>query len=104
MDGGITRCPYCMAPMERKPVEYRLTPKQWAVYHSVVNSGQEGAPIKDLMEAHFHGKAEGTLRTCIYAINQIINPMRLEGRGGKYYLGRVKWSEEKTCDTPEEPD
>lgn len=103
MDGGITRCPYCMAPMEKKPSEYRLTPRQWAVYKSVVDAGPEGITLEALMAEHFEGRAAATLRTCVYAINQIINPQRLEGRGGKYYLGRVKWSEEK-CDLPEGQD
>lgn len=101
MNEPINRCPYCMAPMERKPTDYRLTPRQWSVYKMVLDAGLEGVSIKDLMEDHFQGKSEGTLRTCVYAINQIINPLRLEGRGGKYYLGRSKWSGEK-CDLPPE--
>ncbi len=100
MEGGIIRCPYCMAPMEKNDRSYRLTPRQWSVYKSVVDAGPQGISIEELMEEHFQGYKEGTLRTCVHAINQIINPLRLEGKARRYYLGRVKWSEEP-CDLPE---
>ncbi len=96
MNGGeIERCPYCMSMIERKPLKARLTTRQWDVYTAVVDAGPEGIAASDLLERHLPGRKPGSLRTCIYTINQLINPQRLEGRGGRYFLGRVNWSEEK---------
>lgn len=100
MNEPINRCPYCMAPMEERPLERKLTYRQIPIYKAIVEAGVEGISNRDIMEQFLPGKSEGTLRSCIYSINQIINPQRLEGRGGRYYLSRVKWSEEP-CDLPE---
>lgn len=86
--------------MEERPLERKLTYRQIPIYKAIVEAGTGGISNKDIMEQFLPGRSEATLRSCIYSINQIINPQRLEGRGGRYYLGRVKWSEEP-CDLPE---
>lgn len=90
------RCPYCLSPIEvkPKPLNEKLTNRQWVIYKAVLDAGPQGASSKDLLGLLADGRRPGTLRTCIYTINQIINPMRLAGRGGRYFLERVKWSEE----------
>lgn len=88
-------CPYCKQEMpEDKPLAARLTPRQFAVYEAVVKAGPEGIGSQDLIDKCLTGRSSVTLRSCIYSINQIINPQRLAGRGGKYTLDRVNWSME----------
>jgi len=83
-----------MTPMEPKPLEARLTARQWNVYRAVVNAGPEGIETDELFKKLPGAKSPVTLRSCVHAVNQIINPMCLRGRNGRYYLERVKWSTE----------
>ena len=87
-------CPYCGAQMEQRPLHERLTKVQLEIYETVVAAGPEGVLAIDLLEKHLPGRNIGTLRSRVYSINQIINPMCLRGRKEKYYLERVKWSTE----------
>ena len=95
MLGEVNRCPYCLTLMEQKPIEHRLTVPQYHLYRTVVDAGPEGISAEDLLGVCLPGRSKVRLRTAVYAVNQIINPMRLAGKGGRYYLDRVKWSEEK---------
>lgn len=79
----------------------RLTPRQYAVYSAVVQAGVAGIDAQELMDKHLTGRSSVTLRSCIYSINQIINPMKLAGKGGRYTLDRVDWSMEGLSEASE---
>ena len=38
-DNPIIRCPYCMAPMEEKPLDRKLTYRQTPIYKAIVEAG-----------------------------------------------------------------
>jgi hypothetical protein len=67
---------------------------QWTLYKMVLEAGPQGYSSKAMLEILGPGRKAVTLRTCIHSINQVINPMKLAGRGGRYFLERVNWSEE----------
>ena len=93
----IERCPYCLNPIKFRTSQdlmVRMSPRQYSVYMAVTEAGPNGKSTKDLMDAFFVGLKLGTLRTTIFSINTKIAPMCLRSRGGRYYLDRVKWSEE----------
>jgi hypothetical protein len=85
-----------MSMIEPKPLKARLSTRQWNVYMAVVDAGSEGISASTLLEKHLPGRKKGSLRTCVYGINMLIKPQRLEGRGLRYFLGRTSWNEEKT--------
>lgn len=89
------RCPYCLAPMtvEPEPLKERLNYRQWGVFKAVVDAGPQGVASKELLEKLPEGRKPGTLRTCIFKINKIIQPMRLDGRTGRYFLLRMEGKE-----------
>lgn len=89
----INRCPYCLALMEPRPLEHRLTQRQYAVYATITEAGPDGATHEELIDKCLPGRSAGTLRTCIVGINKLIGPLRLNGRGGRYYLNRVEQQE-----------
>lgn len=83
----MTTCPYCKAKMPDDPVPYRaLTKKQRSVFEAVLAGGPNGIAIDRLMKDFFKGLSQGTLRSCVYNINQVIQPLTIRGRGGNYYL------------------
>lgn len=82
------RCPYCLAPMEPQPLESRFTERQWTLFNAIVDAGPRGISIEDLTEKLPFGRNTATVRTCIYAINKLISPMRLISRKRIYRLVR----------------
>ena len=84
------RCPYCLAPMttEPTPLRDRLTNRQWIIYKAILQAGPDGYPVTALLEKLPEGRKPGTLRTCIFGINKLIKPLKLDGRGGRYFLER----------------
>ena len=80
--------------VEPPPLKARLSQLQWTIYKTVLEAGQSGYSTKALHDLLGPGRKAVTLRTCIHSINRIINPMKLAGRGGRYFLERVNWSEE----------
>ena len=95
MNGVIERCPYCMTPIEKKPLKARLSVRQWDVYTAVVDAGAGGIEVNLLLERHLPGRKKGSLRTCIYGLNKLIYPQRVEASRGRYFLGRAHWNKEK---------
>ena len=93
MGEGIERCPYCMSPMENKPMNQRMTHRHFLIFKSVLDAGAAGCRTEDLINDCLPGRAPTTLRTCVYAINRIIKPLRIRGHGGRYYLERSDWEE-----------
>ena len=92
MEVGAELCPYCLHPMtEEKPIHTRLTGTQWPIYKAIVDAGPEGISIHEIMEKFLPGKKTATLRTFIYAINRLVSPQLLKGRGGRYYLERLEY-------------
>ena len=94
MEDEIERCPYCLKPIQDKPIQAKMTPRQWRIYNAIVSAGPEGMAADRLLFEYMPECKAGTLRTCIHSINALINPRCLRGRGGRYYLDRVNWSEE----------
>ncbi len=88
---NVIRCPYCFAPMEHVDIPFKeqLTNRQWVIYKAILDAGPAGYPAKGLLEKMTESRNPGTLRTCICAINKLIAPLRLDGRGGRYFLERV---------------
>lgn len=93
---GANHCPYCLAPMEPKPLEHKLTNRQWQIFTAVSKAGPDGISLSELLESLMPDRSAGTVRSCICALNKIIYPMVIRARGGIYFLDR-----EETCGSQE---
>lgn len=87
-------CPYCQQEMkEEKPLTARLSPRQFGIFEAIVRAGPGGVSALDLISEHLEGKSNTTLRTAIHGINQVIVPLKLAAKGGRYRLYRQEWLE-----------
>lgn len=83
------RCPYCGSAMDRDINSYPLSIKQAKVFKAVLENGQAGISVQDLLRTIFKGRSDITIRTSIHNLNKKIAPMRLVLNGKVVRLHRT---------------
>jgi len=82
----MATCPYCKDEMTEPPAALKLTKRQRSVYEDIMSGGHDGYEMNKLMTRFYEGKNSVSLRTCIARINNIISPLKIRGRGKRYFI------------------